>query len=83
MKPTQDNVFVTEVEAEKTTKSGIILTGSTETGVKPALVLAVGPEVTEFEAGSKVYLRWGEGLPVTHDGTKGVIISQKNIVAVI
>ena len=83
MKPTQDNVFVTEVEEEKVTATGIILTGSAETGVKPALVLAVGPEVSEVEAGNKVYLRWGEGLPVTHQGTKGVIISQKNIVAVI
>lgn len=83
MKPTQDNVFVTEVAREATTKSGIILTGSAETGVKPGQVLAIGPDVNDIKVGDKIYLRWGDGLPVTHEGTKGIITSQKSILAVL
>lgn len=83
MKPTYDNVFVTEVAKETTTAGGIILTGDVDKSIKPAKILAIGPDVHDVRVGDKVYLKWGEGLPVTHEGTKGVIIPQKHIVAVL
>jgi co-chaperonin GroES (HSP10) len=82
MKPTYDNLFVTEVQRESTTKAGIILTGEVETGIKPAVILAAGPEA-EAKPGLKCYVKWGEAAPVTHEGTKGAIISEKFILAYI
>lgn len=82
MNPTYDNLFVTEVAPESTTKGGIILTGSVETGIKPAVILAAGPEA-EAQPGLKCYIKWGDSVPVTHEGTKGAIVSEKSVLAYI
>lgn len=82
MKPTYDNVFVTETEAKTTTASGIILTQDQTTGMKPAKVVAVGPDCIHTRPGDVVYLNWGDSVGVTDKyGTKGAILSEKNILA--
>ena len=43
IKPLQDRVVVKMTEAEETTKSGIILTGSAKEKPEVAEVIAVGP----------------------------------------
>ena len=83
MKPTQDYVYVTQVEAEKTTSGGIILTGDTTTGTKPAKILEVGPDVTSVTKGQTVYLKWNDGLAVTHQGTQGALVPEKSILAIV
>lgn len=82
MKPTYDNVFITEVQKESTTSGGIILTTDLEGGNKPAMIVATGPEC-QSTAGLKCYVKWGDVVPVTHDGIAGGIISEKEILAYI
>lgn len=82
MKPTYDNVFITEVQKEKTTSSGIILTQDLEGGNKPAVIVAVGPEC-DSQPGLKCFVKWADVVPVTHDGVAGGIISEKEILAYI
>ena len=47
LKPLGDRVVVTMVEAEETTKSGIILAGSAKEKPQIAQVVAVGPGETD------------------------------------
>lgn len=83
MKPTRNNIFVTEVEAKTTTESGIILTGAVDKAIKPAKVLAIGPDVHSTRVGDTVYLKWSEGTPITHEGTKGAILAEESLLAVL
>lgn len=83
MNPTQNYVYVVQVEAQKTTAGGIILTGDSETGSKPALVKAIGPDVTTCNIGDTAYVKWGEGVPVTHQGEKAVIMPDTAVIAII
>jgi co-chaperonin GroES (HSP10) len=82
MYPTYDNLFVTQTEAKKTTESGIILSTDVDSGLKPAVVIAVGPEA-KTQIGSKCFIPWSEAKAVTHGGTQGAIISEKEVLAYI
>jgi len=77
------NVLVTETEKEESSAGGIILTESITKGSKPALVLAVGPEVENIEKGDRVFLKWDEALPVDVKGNGGAIIDVQHIKAVL
>mgnify|MGYP000102941811 CR=1 FL=1 len=88
MKMLQGNVLVTEVEKEKTTAGGIILTdtGAIDKATQPALILAVCPEVQELgtvSPGDQVHLAWTEAQPINLDGEKAAIIHYKHIKAVL
>jgi len=87
MKMLQGNVLVTEVEKEKTTAGGIILTdtGAIDKATQPGLVLALSPEVEEMgtlSIGDQVYLTWPESQPINLDGEKAAIIHYSHIKAV-
>ena len=77
------------LEAEETTKSGIILAGSAKEKPQIAEVIAVGPggmvdgkEVTmEVKPGDKVIMSKYAGTEVKLDGTEYIIISQKDVLA--
>ena len=81
MTPTYDNVFVTQVERKTTTASGIILTGEVESGLKPAKILAVGPDCYVSKVGDVCYVKWGDTAPITEQGVQGAVISEKLILA--
>ena len=81
MKPTYNNLFVQQMKKESTTSGGIILTTDVETGNKPAVVVAVGPEAEGVKPGMRCYIKWGDAIPVTHDGVQGAFISEKNVLA--
>lgn len=49
IKPLQDRVVVKMAEAEETTKSGIILSGSAKEKPEVAIVLEVGPGTSEVK----------------------------------
>ena len=88
MKMLQGNVLVTEVEKEKTTSGGIILTDPSklDKSTQPGIVLAISPEVEEMgtvNPGDQVYLTWTESQPVNVDGKKAAIIHYKHIKAVL
>ena len=89
IKPLADRVVVTMIEAEETTKSGIILTGSAKEKPQVAQVVAVGPggivdgkEVKmELAVGDKVLLSKYAGTEVKLDGTEYTILRQSDILA--
>lgn len=70
-------ILVGEAASERTTNSGIVITGSVESGAKPAVVLAVGPDVTAVTKGQKVAVKWSEGLPVTVNGQAAAVLSDE------
>ena len=86
-----DRVVIKNVEAEETTKSGIILTGSAKEKPQVCEVLAVGPggvvdgkevEMTVKE-GDKVLIAKYAGTEVKVDGEECVIVRQSDILAVV
>ena len=91
IKPLADRVFIKMVEAEETTKSGIILAGSAKEKPQMAEVVAVGPggnvdgkEITMYiKVGDKVLTSKYSGTEVKLDGTEYTIVRQSDILAIV
>ena len=91
IKPLADRVVIKMVEAEETTKSGIILAGSAKEKPQVAEVIAVGPggvedgkEVTMYlKAGDKVLMSKYAGTEVKIDGVEYTILRQSDILAIV
>ena len=91
LKPLADRVVVKLVEAEETTKGGIILTGAAKEKPEVAEVLAVGPgglvdgkEVTmTVKVGDKVITSKYAGTQVKVDGDEVTIVRQSDILAIV
>ena len=89
--PLADRVVIKTVEAEETTKSGVILTGSANEKPQVAEVLAVGPggmvdgkEVTmTVKVGDKVLTSKYSGTDVKVDGEECTIVRQSDILAIV
>ena len=89
IKPLADRVVIKMVEAEETTKSGIILAGTAKEKPQIAEIVAVGPggvvdgkEVTmELKVGDRVLMSKYAGTEVKLDGTEYTILSQSEILA--
>jgi len=80
--PTNDNILVKEVAKENKTASGLILTDDLETGSKPGMVVAVGPDADQTLLNNKVYLQWGKGMAVTDAGQQAVLISVEHVMGI-
>ena len=82
--PLGDRVVLKQVEAEETTKSGIVLPGQAQEKPQQAEVVAVGPggvvdgkEVKmEVAVGDKVIYSKYSGTEVKMDGTEYIIVKQ-------
>lgn len=91
IKPLADRVVIKAVEAEETTKSGIILTAAAQEKPSVAEVVAVGPggvvdgkEVKMFvKVGQKVLISKYSGNEVKVDGEEYSIVRQDDILAVV
>ncbi len=91
IKPLFDRVVIKNVEAEETTKSGIILTSSAKEKPQMAEILAVGPggmvdgkEVAmQVKVGQKVIYSKYAGTEVKLDGQEVIIVRQSDILAVV
>jgi co-chaperonin GroES (HSP10) len=82
MKALKNNIVVTEVEVENKTESGIILQGVAEVGVKAAVVVSLGVNVTgDLAIGDKIAVDWSRALPVTEAGKKLLILSEDSVFA--
>ena len=89
--PLQDRVVVKLVEAEETTKSGIILTGAAKEKPQVAEVVAVGPGIPEgdnkvtmeVQVGDKVITSKYAGTEVKMDGEEYTIVKQSDILAIV
>ena len=91
MKPLGDRVVIKNMEAEETTKGGIILTTAAKEKPLMAEVIAVGPggivdgkEITmHVSVGEKVIYSKYAGTEVKLDGVEYIIVKQSDILAVI
>ena len=89
--PLGDIVVLKQVEAEETTKSGIVLPGQAQEKPQQAEVVAVGPggvvegkEVKmEVAVGDKVIYSKYSGTEVKMDGTEYIIVKQNDILAIV
>ena len=89
--PLADRVILKMVEAEETTKSGIILTAGAKEKPEVAEVLAVGPGgvvdgkevVMTVKVGDKVITSKYSGTQVKIDGEELTIVRQGDILAIV
>ena len=91
LKPLADRVIIKMVEAEETTKSGIILTGAAKEKPEVAEIIEVGPggmvdgkEVTmTVKPGDKVITSQYAGTKVTLVDVEYVVVRQNDILAIV
>ena len=91
LKPLADRVVVKSVEAEETTKTGIVLPGTAKEKPQVAEVVAVGPGgivdgkevVMTVKVGDKVITSKYAGTEVKCDGIEYNIVKQSDILAVV
>lgn len=91
IKPLADRVVIKLVEAEETTKSGIILAGSAKEKPQVAEVIAVGPggivdgkDVEMYvEVGDRVLTSKYSGTEVKVDNEEYTIVRQSDILAIV
>ena len=89
--PFTDRVVLKQLEAEETTKSGIILTGTAQEKPQEAEIIAVGPGgmvdgkevVMQVKEGQKVIYSKYAGAEVKLEGEEYIIVRQNDILAVV
>ena len=91
LKPLADRVVIKRLEAEETTKGGIILTAAAKEKPDLSVVVAVGPggmvDGKEVEMilkpGDKVIISKYMGTEVKIDGEQLTIVKQSDVVAIV
>ena len=89
--PLGDRIVLKQLEAEETTKSGIVLPGQAQEKPQQAEVIAVGPggmvvgkEVKmEVAVGDKVIYSKYAGTEVKMDDTEYIIVKQSDVLAIV
>ena len=91
IRPLADRVVIKMTEAEETTKSGIILTGSAKEKPQVAVIVAIGQGKYEdgklipmtVKVGDKVLTSKYSGTEVKVDGEEYTILRQEDILAIV
>ena len=91
LKPLCDRVVIKQLEAEETTKSGIVLPSQAKEKPQQAEVIAVGPggvvdgkEIKmEVKAGDRVIYSKYAGTEVKLDEEEYIIVKQSDILAIV
>lgn len=91
IKPLADRVLIKMIEAEETTKSGIILASNAKEKPQIAEVLAVGPggnvEGKQIEmnikVGDKVIVSKYSGTEIKYEGADYIIVRQSDVLAIV
>ncbi|MGH4051983.1 MAG: co-chaperone GroES [Clostridium sp.] len=91
IRPLSDRVLIKRLEAEETTKSGILLAGASKEKPQEAEVIAVGPGKVEdgkiikmeVKPGNIVLFSKYSGSEVKYDGTEYIILKQEELLAII
>ena len=88
--PLGDKIVLKQLEAEETTKSGIVLPGQAKEKPQEAEVIAVGPggnidgkEVMQVNVGDKVIYSKYAGTDVELDKEEYIIVKQSDILAIV
>ena len=91
LRPLSDRVIIKMVEAEETTKSGIILTGTAKEKPSIAEVISVGPGgnvdgkdvVMTVKVGDRVITSQYAGSKVTLENVEYIVVRQNDILAIV
>ncbi|MBO4637920.1 MAG: co-chaperone GroES [Clostridiales bacterium] len=91
IKPLGDKVVIKKLQAEETTKSGLVLASASQEKPQVAEIIAVGPggvidgnEIKmEVSVGQKVIIRDYAGTTVKVDGEEVIIVRQEDILAIV
>ena len=87
IKPLADRVLIKMVEAEETTKSGIILSSGAKEKPQIAEVVAVGAGTEDvkmyIKEGDKVIINKYSGTEVKYEGTEYTIVKQEDVLAIV
>lgn len=91
IKPLVDRVLIKMVEAEETTKSGIILSTGSQEKPQIAEVIEVGPGgmvdgqkiEMQVKKGDKVITSKYSGTEIKYDGVEYIIVKQSDILAIV
>ena len=91
IKPLGDRVVIKKLEAESTTKSGIVLTGTAKEQPQEAEVMAVGLGAVvdgkrvemEVKVGDKILYSKYAGTDVKVSGEEYIILRQDDILAIV
>ena len=91
LKPLADRVLIKMVEAEETTKSGIILSSGAKEKPQIAEIIAVGPGIETEDKKVKMYVEKGQrviinkysGTEVKYENEEYIIIKQDDIPAIV
>ena len=91
IKPLNDRVLIKMVEAEETTKSGIILASNAQEKPQIAEVIEVGPGEKVDGKLEEMYIKKGDniivskyaGTEVKYEGTEYLIVKQEDILAIV
>ena len=89
--PLGDKIVLKQLEAEETTKSGIVLPGQAKEKPQEAEVIAVGPGgnidgkevVMQVNVGDKVIYSKSAGPDVELDKAEYIIVKQRDILAIV
>ena len=91
LKPLADRVIIKMIESEETTKSGIILSGSSKEKPQIAEVIEVGPGEKVDGKVQEMYVKKGDnvivskyaGTEVKYEGVDYIIVKQEDILAIV
>lgn len=91
LKPLGDRIIAKQLEAQETTKSGLLLTGQAKEKPQEAIVVAVGPGIAAGGEKIEMFLREGDHIlipPYGHmevkfDGETYLIMRQGDVLGVI
>ncbi len=87
LRPLSNRVLIQQLEAETTTKSGIILPGQATEQPQIAKVIAVGPgkdgEAMTVKENDKVIFPKYKGTEVKYDGMDYIIIDETDLLAIV
>lgn len=91
IKPLEDRVLLKMVEAEETTKSGIILSSGSQEKPQIAEVISVGPGRVEdgkkiemnIKVGDRVITSKYSGTEIKYEGEEFIIVKESDVLAVV
>ncbi len=84
IKPIGERVVLKEIEAEETTRSGLILAGEKEEPQKASVIATTEEgEKLGLEVGAQVYYKKYAGTKVKYEGEEYIIIDIEDVLAVI
>ena len=91
IRPLGDRVVIKKLEAESTTKSGIVLTGTAKEQPQEAKVMAVGPGAVvdgkrvemDVKVGDKILYSKYAGTDVKVAGEEYIILRQDDILSIV